>query len=231
MAGYGRVFLAACVATATLFVAVGPDGAARAFDGADASASATSAVKPLEIFKFAAGPAIRAGELQAGNPASSVAALKYAAAGGESLAKWKLGRMYADGDGVTRDEFKAYEYFSEIVDRYDEDTATWRDQSVAASAFVSVGRFNLKGIAGALPADAEEALRLFRFAATHFSDANAQYQLARLYLEGAPGVPRSRMQAARWLKSGRRKEPCGIAGAAGADAVFRRGHPPSARAG
>jgi TPR repeat protein len=198
MAGYGRVFWAACVATATLFVVAGPDGAARAFDGA--STSAASAVKPLEIFKNPQ-QALQSGlaSYQAGNPASCVAALTYAAAGGESLAQWKLGRMYADGDGVTRDEYKAYEYFSEIVDRYDEDNASWRDQSVAASAFVAVGLFDLKGITGALPADAEEAQRLFRFAATHFSDANAQYQLARLYLDGAPGVPKSRMQAARWL--------------------------------
>jgi TPR repeat protein len=196
MAGYGRIFLAACVATATLCFA---GAAAQAFDGADASAAA--AVKPLEIFKNPQ-QALQSGlaSYRAGNPASSVAALKYAAAGGESLAQWKLGRMYAEGDGVPRDDYKAYEYFSEIVDRYDEDTASWRDKSVAASAFVAVGLFNLKGIAGdRLRPDAEAALRLFRYAATHFSDANAQYHLARLYLDGAPGVPRDHMQAARWL--------------------------------
>jgi hypothetical protein len=108
--------------------------------------------------------------------------------------------MYADGDGVPRDDFRAYEYFQQIVDSYDEDDSNWREKSVVASAFVAVGLFNLKGIAGdKLQADPEEALRLFLFAATQFSDSNAQHQLARLYMDGAPGVPKDHRQAARWL--------------------------------
>ncbi len=200
MAAYARVFLAACMASATLVSALGLGGVARAFDGADKATASTVAVKPLEIFKNPRQALQSALEsYNAGNPAS-VDALKYAAAGGESLARWKLGRMYADGDGVPRDDYKAYRYFLEIVDTYDEDTANWREKSVVASAFVAVGLFNLKGIPGdKLQADPEEALRLFLYAATRFSDSNAQYQLARLYHDGAPGVPKSRMQAARWL--------------------------------
>jgi TPR repeat protein len=200
MAAYTRVFLAACVATATTFCALATGGAAWAFDGADKAAAAPVAVKPLEIFKDPRQALQSALEsYRAGAPAS-VDALKYAAAGGESLAQWKLGRMYADGDGVPRDEYKAYEYFLEIVEKSDEDTVNWREKSVVASAFVAVGLFNLKGIPGGkLQADPEEALRLFLYAATHFSDSNAQYQLARLYREGAPGVAKDHMQAARWL--------------------------------
>jgi hypothetical protein len=200
MAAYGRVFLAASAAAAVFFAAApGPGVTAFAFDGADKSAAV--AVKPLEIFKNPR-QALQSGleSYRDGNPASSVEALKYAAAGGEPLAQWKLGRMYADGDGVPRDDLKAYQYFLEIVDSYDEDTANWREKSVVASAFVAVGLFNLKGIAGdRLQADPEEALRLFLYAATQFSDSNAQYQLARLYLDGAPGVTKDHMQAARWL--------------------------------
>jgi TPR repeat protein len=180
-------------------VAPGPGGAARAFEGAETSPIA--AVKPLQIFKNPQ-QALQSGleSYRTGNSASSVEALKYAAAGGEPLAQWKLGRMYADGDGVPRDDFKAYEYFLEIVENSDEDAANWREKSVIASAYVAVGLFNLKGISGnRLQPDPEEALRLFLHAATHFSDSNAQYQLARLYLDGAPGVPRDRRQAARWL--------------------------------
>ncbi|MBB4198115.1 hypothetical protein CCR94_20715 [Rhodoblastus sphagnicola] len=198
MAGYGRVFQATLVG-ALFAAALAPNGDALAFDGAEKSAAA--ATRPLEIFKDPR-QALQAAleSYSAGNPASSVEALKYAAAGGEPLAQWKLGRMYADGDGVQRDDYKAYEYFQEIVDKYDEDTANWREKSVVASAFVAVGLFNLKGISGdRLQADPEEALRLFLYAATHFSDANAQYQLARLYRDGAPGVPKDHMQAARWL--------------------------------
>jgi len=200
MAGHGRVFLVACMATATFVSAIAAGGAARAFDGAEKATASPVAVKPLEIFKNPRQALQSAMEsYRAGNPAS-VDALKYAAAGGESLAQWKLGRMYADGDGVPRDDYKAYQYFLEIVDNYDEDTANWREKSVVASAFVAVGLFNLKGISGdKLRADPEQALRMFLFAATHFSDANAQYQLARLYRDGAPGVPKNHMQAARWL--------------------------------
>jgi TPR repeat protein len=137
---------------------------------------------------------------RAGNPASSVEALKYAAAGGEPLAQWKLGKMYADGDGVARDDYKAYQYFQQIVDKYDEDNANWREKSVVASAFVAVGVFQLNGISGArLRPDPEQAMRMFLYAATNFSDSNAQYNLARLYMDGAVGLAKDSRQAARWL--------------------------------
>ena len=46
--------------------------------------------------------ALRAGlaDLKAGDADASVAALTYAADGGQDLARWKLGEMYADGQGV-----------------------------------------------------------------------------------------------------------------------------------
>ena len=53
--------------------------------------------------------------------------MKYAAAGGESLARWKLAKMYADGDGVPHDDIKAYEYFAQIVENYDEDNPDPRE--------------------------------------------------------------------------------------------------------
>src|ERR1700742_5012334 len=72
--------------------------------------------------------------LSTGDVQSSVKALEYAAQGGQSLAQWKLGRMYADGDGVPHDDLKAYQYFSQIVQNYDEDDPDRRDISVVASA-------------------------------------------------------------------------------------------------
>ena len=67
--------------------------------------------------------ALRAGidDLNAGDAASSVAALTYAAEGGQPIARWKLGEMYADGVGVARDDVKAYHYFNQLVEDYDED--------------------------------------------------------------------------------------------------------------
>ncbi len=199
MAALKRMVLAAWIGGPLLGAGVlGLAGPALAFDGAEKAAVAP---QPLEIFKDPRQALQSALEsYRAGNPASSVEALKYAAAGGESLAQWKLGKMYADGDGVPRDDFKAYQYFDAIVENYDEDNANWREKSVVASAFVAVGIFHLNGIAGGkLRPDPDEAQRMFLFAATRFSDANAQYNLARLYMDGAAGLARDHMQAARWL--------------------------------
>ncbi len=178
--------LSACVATPAL-----------AFDGPE---SAPVTQKALEIFKDPQ-QALQAGlgAYRAGDAATSLEALKYAAAGGESLARWKLGRMYADGDGVPQDDYKAYQYFEEIVDHYDEDNANWREKSVVASAFVAVGVFSLNGIPGShLRPDHQRAMQMFLYAATNFGDSNAEYNLARIYMDGADGE-RDQRQAARWL--------------------------------
>lgn len=136
-----------------------------------------------------------------GNAKSSVDALTYAAQGGAALAQWKLGKMYAAGDGVAPDAFKAYEYFLQIVEHYDEDSTPRRELPVVASAFVAVGAYSLNGIPNsALHADPRRALSMFQYAATNFGDANAQYNLARMYLDGASGVEKDSRQAARWLR-------------------------------
>jgi exopolysaccharide production negative regulator len=190
MSALRRIFLACA------FAAVG-GAPSLAFDGSAGSSSS----KTLDIFKNPH-QALEAAleDFRAGHAASSIEALKYAAAGGESLAQWKLGKMYADGDGVPRDDYKAYRYFQQIVDKYDENNANWRENSVVASAFVEVGVFELKGIAGSdLKADPEQAMRMFRYAATNFGDPDAQYNLARLYMDGAGGLTKDNRQAARWL--------------------------------
>ena len=137
---------------------------------------------------------------RAGNAKSSVDALTYAAQGGAALAQWKLGKMYAAGDGVAADDYKAYQYFLQIVQNYDEDATPRRELSVVASAFVAVGAYSLNGIANSsLHPDPRRALNMFQYAATNFGDANAQYNLARMYLDGA-GVDKDARQAARWLR-------------------------------
>lgn len=145
--------------------------------------------------------ALRAGleGVRAGDAAAAVEALKYAAAGGELLAQWKLAKMYANGEGVTRDDARAYDYFSKIVANYDEDDPDRRDRAVVANAFVALGIYSLSGIASAkVPADPERAIQLFQFAATNFGDADAQYHLARMHLDGA-GVGKDNREAVRWL--------------------------------
>ena len=157
--------------------------------------------------------ALRAGleDLKAGNTESSLAALTYAAANGQSLARWKLGEMYANGDGVPRDDSKAYHYFNQLVEDYDEDQPDIRALGAISSAFVSVGAYCLNGIPNSnMRPDPRRAHELFQYAATIFDDPNAQYNLAHMYLVGAGGVAKDDISAIRWLAL-----------------AAKQGHPPS----
>jgi hypothetical protein len=157
--------------------------------------------------------ALRAGvdDLRAGDPQSSVPALKYAADGGQAIARWKLGEMYADGDGVPRDDVKAYHYFNQMVEDYDEDEPDRRNLSAISNAFVAVGVYCLNGIPNSdVRADPRRAHELFQYAATIFGDQNAQYNLAHMYRVGAGGVAKDSVAAVRWLA-----------------VAAEKGHPPS----
>jgi uncharacterized protein len=173
--------------------------AGLAFDGTTQTAAATDKTTPLQIFKNPQA-ALRAGleDFKTGDSRSGLEALKYAAAGGESLARWKLAKMYADGDGVPHDDMQAYEYFAQIVENYDEDNPDPRELPVVSSAFVAMGAYSLNGIAAKVAPDPQRALAMFQYAATNFGDPNAQYDLARMYLDGI-GVNKDAAQAARWL--------------------------------
>ncbi len=121
--------------------------------------------------------------------------------------------MYATGDGVPGDHIKAYEYFSQITRAYDFDRSDPRERSVVASAFVSVGIYDLSGIPNSpVRRNPSRAHEMFHFAATNFGDANAQYQLARMYLDGN-GVARDSRIALQWLnialtRTMSRRRPC-----------------------
>jgi len=169
-------------------------GAFEAADGARVEKA------PLKIYATPRA-ALRAGLEGSGlgDSATAIEALKVAAEGGELLAQWKLAKIYARGDGVPRDDLKAYEYFSQIVKGYDEDSPDRRDAAIVSSASVALGVYSLNGIEqGAVVADPERALRLFQFAATNFGDANAQYNLARMLLDGA-GAGKDELEGLRWL--------------------------------
>ncbi len=87
--------------------------------------------------------------------------------------------MYADGQGVPRDDVKAYHYFNQLVEDYDEDQPDRRTLSAISNAFVAVGVYCLNGIPNSdVRADPERAHELFQYAATIFGDPNAQYNLA-----------------------------------------------------
>jgi len=137
---------------------------------------------------------------RSGDARSSMDALRYAADGGEALARWKLGSMYAQGDGVPHDDVKAYQYFQQIIESYDEANPNPRERGVVASAFVAVGAYSLNGKPGkGIERDTGRAFEMFSYAATEFGDMHAQYNLGLMYLEGA-GITKDVRRGARWLR-------------------------------
>ena len=106
--------------------------------------------------------------------------------------------MYADGDGVNKDNGRAFEYFRRLTNAHGDIQGTPQARFVA-NAFVALGQYHLDGIPGTVKADAGIALDMFRYAASYYADPEAQFHLGRLYLLGN-GAPKDPMQAARWLR-------------------------------
>lgn len=136
----------------------------------------------------------------AASSAQSVNALEYAAEGGHPVAQWKLGRMYADGDGVVQNDLRAFEYFSKIANQHAEDNPWAPQAGIIANAFVALGRYYLSGIPNTkVKADPERAREMFHYAASYFGNADAQYDLARLYLKDTSSSQDNFRNGTRWL--------------------------------
>ncbi|HSP49534.1 MAG TPA: tetratricopeptide repeat protein [Pseudolabrys sp.] len=177
---------------------------AMAFDGSK-STDAMAAAPPLSAME-----AFKSGAqwLKAGEKTKAVHSLEYAAEKGHALAQWKLGRMYAEGDGVTQDDLKAFQYFRGIADSHAEDNPDMPQSRFVANAFVALGHYYLDGIPKtAIKRDPDRAREMFAYAASYFRDSEAQYYLARLYLDGV-GAPHDPRQAARWFGLSAQKGQC-----------------------
>jgi uncharacterized protein len=150
--------------------------------------------------KLSAVEAFRTGTqaLRSGDTKAGLSSLEYAAANGHPVAQWKLGRMYAEGTGVTRDDVRAFEYFRGIANAHAEDNPGTPQARFVANAFVALGSYYLDGIPNALKSDPERAREMFAYAASYFGDADAQYNLGRIYMEGTVGQKDPKL-AARWL--------------------------------
>ncbi len=157
---------------------------------------------PLTSFQaFQSGTkALRAGDTQAG-----LSALEYASTNGHLIATWKLGRMYAEGDGVKHDDLRAFDYFRSIADSHADEASDGPQAPFVANAFVALGTYYLDGIPNStVKPDADRAREMFSYAAIYFGDRDAQYNLARMYLDGSGGL-KDPKQAVRWLLVAARK--------------------------
>ncbi len=138
--------------------------------------------------------------LRSGNKIEAVVAFEQAAENGNAIAQWKLGRMYARGDGVDINHGKAFTYYSHIADKYADAFPGSRYSSVVADAFVALGHYYQSGIKdGSVEINARRARRLYAHAASYFGHPEAQYRLGSMFSDGIGG-PKDARQAARWLK-------------------------------
>lgn len=136
----------------------------------------------------------------AGNQAGAVRALEYAATQGHLTAQFKLGRMYAGGEGVPVNDLKAFEYFSKIADENPDAIPGTADGRIVGGAFVALGGYFTDGIKGSyVRPNADRAFDMYHYAASYFGDPEGQYNLGRLYMNGQ-GTRRDARQAARWMK-------------------------------
>jgi hypothetical protein len=169
---------------------------AYAFDGAPAASDAI----PVAAAQSGAAAAIKKAIPSSTATETSLTSLQYAAEGGHPVAQWKLGRMYANGDGVTQDDLRAFEYFSRIANAHAEDSPSAPEAAIVAKAFVALGRYYLSGIPNTkIKSDPERAREMFSYAASYFGNADAQYDLARLYLSGSGSSRDDYRYGARWL--------------------------------
>ncbi len=166
---------------------------AAAFDASRLSNSSD----PWSAFRFGY-DAYRSGDKK-----EAVEAYRYAAEKGHSGAQWKLARMYADGDGVTRDDYQAFRIFQQIVSVGAAPGSA--DESYVSDALVALAGYVRKGITGSPVApNAGVARDLYFQAASLFGNPEAQYQMARMMLKGEGGNPDLK-NAARWLRLSAKK--------------------------
>jgi TPR repeat protein len=132
-------------------------------------------------------------------------ALQDAADAGQPMAMWQLGTMYENGEGVEKDQAKAFGYFSQIANQHADAAPKGIEADIVAQSFVKVGEYYRDGLPDAgIQADANRSHALLLHAASYFGDADAQYRVGELYLEeGGLGI--NPLQSARWFSLAARK--------------------------
>ena len=170
-------------------------GSALAFDDKvfDEAGGVKAQSNPWAVFQFGYSA------YQSGHKDQAAEAYRYAAENGQIGATWKLARMYAAGDGVTRDDYEAFKFFSEIVEQDVEPGS--RDESYVSDALVALAGYLKTGIPGSpVEADPVAAQEYYMRAAANYRNPSAQYEIGNMFLKGEGGVKASIRQAGRWFQ-------------------------------
>ncbi|WP_102830628.1 tetratricopeptide repeat protein [Bartonella bovis] len=138
-----------------------------------------------------------------GQTDQAISALHCAANMGHIGANWKLGYIYANGDGVPENHYKAYNYFAHIVEKGADPGS--ENESYVSDALVKLAGYIKKGLPDSpVKADPFYAVNLYMQAATNYRNPQAQYYLGRMLLNGEGGE-RNPIQAARWFQLAAKK--------------------------
>ncbi|MDE1995511.1 MAG: sel1 repeat family protein [Rhizobiaceae bacterium] len=187
----------------SLAASVALAGQALAFD---INAGVTKESGPFDLFKFGF-KAYKNGQKE-----EAVEAYRYAAEKGHTGSRWALANMYADGDGVTQDDFEAFKIYSEIAQQGVEPGS--EDTGFFINALLALANYYKNGIANSpVKIDLNQARQLYFQVASTFGVPEAQFQLAQMMLAGEGGAPNVQ-QAKKWLNQARKS------GHPGAMAVF-----------
>ncbi len=104
-----------------------------------------------------------------------------------------------DAPDAAKNDLRRFESLRAITARHAGDEPNKPESRAVAKAFVALANYYLQGIPNSpVQADPARARELLAYAGSYFRDADAQYQLGRLDLEGIGGPPNA-VQAARWL--------------------------------
>ena len=135
-----------------------------------------------------------------GQKQSAFEVLNFAAEKGDPVAQWQAAKMLAEGDGVKRDDYKAFEMLSDLADAHADDSPGEPSARLVSRAFVALGKYYQTGIPNTeVKPDPDRARQIYSHAALIYGDADAQFNLARMYYAGEGGE-RDAVQAARWSK-------------------------------
>jgi uncharacterized protein len=107
--------------------------------------------------------------------------------------------MYAEGDGVKRNDYEAFKFFQEIAQQDVEPGSP--EESYVSDALVALGGYVREGIPGSpVQANPFVAQEYYMRAAANYRHPQAQYEIGRMFLRGEGGFKTNIQQAARWLQ-------------------------------
>lgn len=150
---------------------------------------------PFKVFKFGFNA------YKSGHKDQALQAYRDASEQGQVGATWKLGRMYADGDGVARDDYEAYKFFREVVQQQVEPGS--EEEAYIGDAYAELGRYSAEGIPGTEIGPNDALAQDYYQRAAAYGSATGQFEIGKMYLKERSQS--NARQAGRWLKLAARK--------------------------